>query len=301
MSLDAFVSQGWADHAGDALGVMARFPAGIALVTEVRHLAPFAALVTHVSAEHLGRYVEGIALLTGLQKVPLYDARTPEGKAVLRSMAVLHLCAGNLAESARCETAAGSGGAFPAASDRIRVLAVASSALAGQHRIEEASAMFSEALALAAYGPSSADPAARAMAVTGNNLASELEQRKPLAPRERALMLEAARAGRRFWQIAGTWHEVERAEYRLAQSHLAAGDAESAVAHAAHCLAIVEANGNEPGEAFFAREVSCLARRAAGDAAGATSEREAAAAVLPSIEDAEFRAMCEDALHSLSR
>ena len=278
---------------------MARFPAGVALVTEPRHLAPLAGLVTHVSAEHLGRYADGLALLTAMESRPVFDAKTPEGKSVLRSKAVLHLCAGNRAESARCEAEGGSEGRFPAASDRIRVLAIAASAIAGQKRIAEASAMFEEALALAKYGPAKDDPAARAMAVTGNNLAVEFENRKSLSDAEKALMLEAAKAGRKFWEIAGGWMEVERAEYRLALSHLKAGDSKGALRHAALMLGVIEKNGSDPGEAFFAREALCLSKHAAGDAPGAASERAAAAALLPAITDPDTCAMCDESLKTM--
>ena len=296
MALDEFVSKGWADHADDAEGVMARFPAGLALVKEPRHLAALAGLVTHVSAEHLGRYVDGLALLTAMEKLPAFDAKTAEGKAVLRSKAVLHLCAGDVGESARSEAAAGTGSEFPAASNRIRVLAVAASALAGQQRVADATRLFSEALALARYGPTKDDPAARSLASTGNNLAITFETRPSLTDAEKGLMLEAARAGRRYWEIAGTWKEVEGAEYRLAMSHLKAGDAKGALEHAAKCLAVIEANGSDAGEAFFAREALSKARRAAGDASGAARERAAAAALLPSVTDPETKATCEDAL-----
>ncbi len=61
-------------------------------------------------------------------------------------------------------------------------------------------------------------------------------------------MIAAAQAGRRFWALAGTWLETERAEYRLAMTWLQAGDATQARHHAQQCLAIVQANGGRgPG------------------------------------------------------
>ncbi len=300
MTLDEFVSQGWQDHAADAAAVMSRFPQGLDLVTEPKHLPALAGLVVHVAGEHLGRFDEGIRLLGRLERLPLFDPSTPEGKAVARSLAVLHTCAGNATDAARWTAAARTGGGTPEDSDRVRILAVAASALAGQKRLREAAEAFDEALALAKYGPGASDPAAKALAITGNGLACTLEESPARTPDETALMLRAAEASLRFWAVAGGWTEVERAEYRLAMSSLKAGDARSALGHAEACLRIVEENGSDPFESFFAREVLSLARLASADRAGARRDRDAAAARLPSIDDSEGnRSYCAGELAKL--
>src|SRR5581483_5972026 len=141
-------------------------------------------------------------------------------------------CKGDTLAQELCEEAARTGGDVPVASDKARVLAVAAAALAGQKRTKEAIRDWKLALELAQYGPKKTDPAARALAVTGNNLASALEEQADRTADERALMLEAAKAARRFWEIAGGWQEVERAEYRLCMSHLKAGEPSIALEHA---------------------------------------------------------------------
>ena len=85
MTLEEFVSKGWSDHGDDAQDVFARFPDGIALVSEAKHLPMLAGLITHVSGEHLGRWDDGVALLDRLVEHRSFDAATPQGKAVLRS------------------------------------------------------------------------------------------------------------------------------------------------------------------------------------------------------------------------
>ena len=77
-----------------------------------------------------------------------------------------------------------------------------------------------------------------------------------------------SRTARRFWALAGTWLETERAEYRLAMTWLQAGDPALARHHAQQCLAIVQANGSVPLERFFASEALALAEAADGNAAG---------------------------------
>jgi tetratricopeptide (TPR) repeat protein len=299
MTLEEFVGKGWQDHATDAEGVFARLPEGLALVRDKAHLPALGGLVVHVAGEHLGRWDEGLALLERLTALPEWDPATPEAKAVRRGESVLHLCAGREAEAARLEEAGRSGGGLPAASDRIRVLATAASALGARKRTDDARRLFEDALALASYGPGKADPAARALAMTGNNLAVELENRPVRTPAERDLMLRAAHAGRTWWEVAGGWTEVERAEYRLAMSHLKAGDGAAALRHATRCREVVRENGDPPDEGFFAHEAMALAYAAVGDAEAARRERDAAAARLPAIADEGFRSYCAGELARL--
>lgn len=299
MTLEEFCSKGWQEHATDAAGVMARLPQGVALVTGAKHIPMLAGLVVHVAGEHLGRWNEGLALLGSLERLPFFDPATPDGKSLRRSQAVLHRCAENRTEEERCFAEGRTGGGVPEASDRIRVLAISSAAFVGQKRMAEARADFEEAVALAAYGPSKTDPAARALAVTANNIAVELENRSSLAPDERSLMLHAAQVSRHFWAIAGGWLEAERAEYRLAMSHIKAGEAATALRHAHHCQRIVTENGNDAGESFFAHEAIARAQLCAGDAAAARIEREVMAGLLPTVADAGFRSFCVEELAKL--
>ncbi len=300
MTLDEFVAQGWQDHTTDAEGVYGRFGDAPSLVTEAAHLPALAGLIVHVSAEHLGRFADGIAHLERLETLPVFDAASPPGKALLRSKAVLHHCAGNKDRAERCLAAGLSGGDVPEASDRIRMLAVASSALVGQKQMDRARADFEEAIALASYGPTKEDPASRALAVTSHNIATEFENRAELTDDERAMMLRCAFVSRDFWKIAGGWMEAERSEYRLTMSHLKAGDAKSALGHAKECLAIVESNGSDPFEAFFAREAIARANLAGRNAGAARREHEAMTALLPSIADESARKFAADELAKLA-
>jgi hypothetical protein len=299
MTCEEFVTQGWKDHATDAEGVFARLPEGIALIAEPAHLAAFSGLCVHVSGEHLGRWGEGVALLDRLTGLPVFDPASSEGKAVVRSMAILHRCAGNREAEARCFAASRLGGEVPEESDKIRLLAVAAAALLGQKRLSDARRDFEEAVALAAYGPNAKDPAARALAVTGNNLACEFERMSVLSDDERAMMLRAAQVGREFWGIAGGWMEAERAEYRLAMSHIKAGDPSTALLHAGRCLTIVEENGADAGEAFFAHEAIARARLAGGDVPSARAGRDRMASLFPTVADESFRGFCEGELARL--
>ena len=114
--------------------------------------------------------------------------------------------------------------------------------------------LFRQSLEFASYGPGKGDPAARTLAITGNNLAADLEEKSDRSDGETKLMLKAAEIGRRYWEVSGTWVEVERAEYRLAISHLKAGDPKQALVHADNCLQICRDRQSSLFEQFFAHE-----------------------------------------------
>lgn len=301
MDLDAFVGQGWNDHAKDPDGVWRRLPEGLALVQKAGDVPSLAGLAVHVSGEHLGRWDEGLAFLARLEALPVVAKGSPESKSLGRSKAILHRCKGDFAAADRLVLESRTGGDVPEASDRIRVLAVAAAALAGQRRTADALRDWKAALALAAYGPTKADPASRALAVTGNNLACDLEEKKGRTSEETALMLEAAATGRRYWEIAGTWREVSMAEYRLAMSLIQAGESRSAVEHARLCVSIVDANESDPDQRYFSRDVLARALHAAGDRTAARAERDLAAAALPQMKDAGTREYCEGELAKLDQ
>lgn len=299
MDIQSFVSQAWQDHGNDAEGVWGRIADGIPLVSDGRGAFLLANVATHVAGEHLGRWDDGIALLDRIAALPTSDAATPEVKGIRRLQAALHHCAGRTADAARLVAEAHPGGGQHPDVPRIRMLAVAASALANHGRTADASAAFREAVGLASYGPTATDPAARDLAVTGNNLSCALELKPGRSDAERELMLDAARAGRRFWGLAGGWMEAERAEYRLALAHVAAGLPADGLRHAEECLRIIRENGSVPGEVFFAHEALARTRHASGDREGARRERDAAATVLPTIADEGFRSFCGTELRNL--
>ena len=293
MSFDEFVSKGWADHADDAAGVMERLPQGLELAAKEAHVGALSGLIVHVAGEHLGRFGDGDALLAQLLDRQLCGAGTPAERAAWRGRAILARCAGDADAEGR-HAARALAGLSPeqAASGRIRILATAASALLGQRRTADAARDFRQALELAAYGPSKEDPAATALAMMGNNLACELEVRQHREPEESTLMLEAAAAGREYWEIAGDWMNVERAEYRLSAAHLAAGNGAKALEHAHACVRICRDNEAPPFELFFAHERLALACHAQGDTAAATAARNEARGYAEAIDDPGDKEYC---------
>jgi hypothetical protein len=245
MNFSEFIQSAWQQHASDTETVAQllrdRQP------ENAKDVAAYAQIVVHVFAEHLGKYAEGTDLLGGLLALCASDEASMQ--ALARSIATLEVCAGKPV------------GSFPA-TDAARIHAMAASALCGAGESNRAKQHLEKALTLAEK--LSKDPAFRAIAVSGNNIAAGLEEKKSRTAEEVELMLFAASVGRKYWELAGTWLETERAEYRWAKSCLAAGKNQDAMEHARACLSICENNHAEAMELFCAHEVIALCEKAQG-------------------------------------
>ena len=272
MDFDSFIDQAWTDHATDASAVATRLQAeGLPLLTAAGQIPRFAHLAAHVHGDHLGRWQDGVQFQRQLDALPFCPAEGDTPAALRRYIASLSLAAGTHDER-------------PAlvGSDRIRVTAMTAEALAD---VETA-------------GLPDDGPHARALAITGNNLAATLEELPERSAAQRALMILAAQTARRFWAIAGTWLETERAEHRLAMTWLQAGDLAQARRHAQQCLAIVAANDGAALERFFGWEALGRIERAVGDPAAQAQALAQAEVAFAALDDGD-RAWCQASLDAL--
>jgi hypothetical protein len=188
-------------------------------------------------------------------------------------------------------------------------------AFAYSGRQAQARALLEEAEPAAAA--STDNSARKAFAASANNVAQHLrvtmmatarvaDSDAPAVPTatvhgERvATMLTAAAVARRAWIRAGTWLQVERAEYQLALCHAVAGDGKAARVHALACLAICKANGADAVEHFYAEEALARAERAAGDGAAAAAAQGRMADRLAEITDEEAIPWCAADLAALT-
>lgn len=288
MDFDTFLDQAWTEHATDAPAVATRLAQqGITLVSEEAQLLPMAHLAHHVFGEHLGRWADGLQVQSQLAALGLGSSDGLAAQAVRRFMASLKLAGGLADERAGLSH-----------SENIRITALAAANL-GAHDAARSQRLLNEAMARsdAAHLPDQ-DPAHRALAIAGNGIAGTLEDKTQRSAAERELMILAAQTGRRYWALAGTWLETERAEYRLAMSWLKAGDAAQARQHAQQCLDIVAAHQGAALEQFFGWEAMGLSERAAGNTPGhahALQEAKAAFAALPESD----RGWCQASLDKL--
>ncbi|WP_280153405.1 hypothetical protein [Piscinibacter sp. XHJ-5] len=275
-TMAAFIEQAWTDHATDEAGVATRVEAQTAQLAHApEQIASFLALAQHVLISHRG---DAAAMERCLQRVA--DMRCDE--AALGAIA-----AARLAAALMRDTATPAGGVPVAVAIRAHGNAACGHASRGD--AAAARALLQSATALAREDDA---PALKALAACHHNLAAQLQEAGS-SPATDELMMHAARESRRVWLQAGTWVNVERADYMLSRCAATLGDLEQALAHARSCLAICEANGADAFERFFAHEA--LAR--AGD--DRSAHLQALRALLAGIDDEGDRAYAQSVLDAL--
>lgn len=257
MDFNTYLDKAWNDHATQATTVVNTFPEGLKLVQTSSDLEQLGRLATHVYGEHLGRWNDGLSFINTLSKHLQFSESSSVGKSFSIFKGALSL---STQPSFDLESYS--------ASDKIRILAMSASSLSEQGQPDRATDYFLKALELGQSGISKEDPANKSLAITANNLACRLEEKSSLSNIETDLMILAARVARKFWEVAGSWKEVERAEYRLSQSYLRAGKSEESFIHAQNCVEICSGNSAPALEFFFGYEALALAEKAKGNALG---------------------------------
>lgn len=288
MDFDAFLDQAWADHAAQPAAVAERLATqGLALLQQESQVGALASLALHVQGQHLGHWQAGAQFQQQLAALPLLAGGSSTAQTLQRFATVLAWAGGGPDPR----------GTLPS-SGAARITAMAAMALT-EHDSTRARSLLDEATAaVQAAALSDTDPAVRALAVAGNNMAGTLEDLPTRSAAQRALMILAAQTGRHFWAKAGGWLETERAEYRLARTWLKAGDAQLALQHARLCLDIVQAHGDVPLEHFFGLEALALAQHAAGDTAGLAVTVAAAARAFAALDESD-QGWCRAALNTV--
>ncbi len=283
MTFHEYLKNAWSIHPLESEKLFGEFKRHLNLIQTSEDVNAFAHLITHVSGEHLGKWKEGLHLLQILKANPLLN----DYLIIDRYIATLslsldsHYSIKNFSDS-----------------DQARILAMAASALAFNNQAKRAADYIELACQIAKSKLDKSDPANKSLAIAGNNLASSLEEKESLTHEETKLMVQAAYVGRIFWELAGTWKEVERAEYRVARSFLKADILDKAFLHAEKCLEIVAANNNEPLEVFFGFEVMALVERARRNNLGFEESIEKMKKALLELTP-EDQSWCKDVLEKL--
>lgn len=287
MNFENYLNQAWADHAKDSVKVAGQFETGIQLIETNNQIADMAWLVTHVMGEHLARWNDGIAILENLKSNPSFISGTDTDKAIQRSVAVLKLASHQLNDLSSFGL-----------SDQIRILAMAASALSGSD-VSRASELLKEALKLSETGVEKKDPANRSLAVTGNNLASALEEKKSRTAGEVELMILAAQTSRKYWELAGGPKEVSLAEYRLTMSYTQAQMFDESFKHAQNCIEICEENKLSALDLFFGYEALAVAEKNRGNGLGSSKAIEKMKVYFEQLS-ADDQKWCEATLKKLA-
>lgn len=258
MDFNTYLNKAWNDHAADAASVANTFHEGLKLVQTASDLEQLGRLATHVYGEHLGKWNDGLSFINILSRHSQFSANSLIEKSFSIFKGSLSLSAAQPSFDLKSYSV----------SDQIRILAMSASSLSEQGQSDKAKDYFLKALELGQSGISKEDPANRSLAITGNNLACSLEEKNTRNDKETDLMILAAKTARKFWEIAGTWKEVERAEYRLSQSYLKAAKIEESFIHAQNCVEICSENSAPALEFFFSYEALALAEKAKGNNLG---------------------------------
>jgi hypothetical protein len=248
-AFDQFLERAWAGHADDPQGWAQRLRTETPEPASVPQLVALVRFTTHLLAEHLGRFDDARWRLTALTRHPQAD---PTVQAAIRiAAASLSLAEHGSAAIAVFRT-----------DDQVRALAQGAAIAVGQRQLPRALSLLARARAALDTLPNADGSVARPLAVACNNMAWELHDQGTRRSAEgTAAMLEIAAASRLHWARAGTWLEVERADYCLALTHLSAGEVDTAAAHARACLEACESHDAPLFEHLFAHEA--LARVAA--------------------------------------
>ena len=280
-SFDAFVARCWAEHAAQPDAVAARLRTDTPAPSHPDHLCALVRLVVHVLGEHLGRFDDARWRLGALSGHPLADASVQSALRV--GQATLDLADNDPRAPSTLSVA-----------EQVRSEAAAAALCVGRGQSRRAQRLLASARERLAALPQAVPADHRPLAVACNNMAWELHARgRERNAEDTAAMLDIAAASRLHWGAAGTWLEVERADYCLALTHLDAGHADTALHHAARCLAACLTHEAPAYEHFFGHEALARVQAARGDRVAARHHAEAARAAyarLPAHEQAEGRA-----------
>jgi len=284
---DAFLSRAWADHADHPDAVADRLRTDTPEPVLPAQVAALARLVVHLLGEHLGRFDDAHWRLSSLRGHPL--ASEP--------VAVSELRVSHAALSFACRRPGTDAALSPP--ERVRALGSAAAICLGRGEAAHSLKLIAAARAELGRMPGASAADHRPLAVACNNMTWELHDRGDArTPGDTDAMLEIAAACRDHWRHAGTWLEVERADYGLAMTHLSARRADDALRHAAQCLAACIAHEAAPYELFYGHEAMARVQHARGDTVACAHHRRAAQAAFDQL-DAHTQGGCRGSLDRL--
>lgn len=277
------------DHDADLVGAAARLRAIAPSALGVDDLASYSWLVNHVIGEKGGDWPGARALLDALPALP------GPPPVLLRNRAVAYAMSGAALQAWQAESelaqALACGPALAAAAVRLGTL---------QHLAGTADPLLVvasllpcvQALETAPAGGPVLPMAARAI---NNTVSAWLERAQSPASPARVdplvgtAMGRAARCCKAIWLHAGTWMQVERADYLVALVANAVGDWAAAAQAARDGITTIEANGSEEVDRAFLLVELARARYGLGEPAAAVKARDAAFALAERFDEPGLR------------
>ncbi|OQW49132.1 MAG: hypothetical protein A4S09_03455 [Proteobacteria bacterium SG_bin7] len=189
MAFSDYIQEAWKNHSTQCEKVAADFPRAATLAITHDEINQFVELVIHVMGEHLGKWKEGISFLTNLKKITSFSKNSDVGVAIKCAIAAFQI-SDEQTPDLRSFTR----------SEQIRILALAATNLCDRD-FKKSKRLLSQAVALAETNVEKRDPANRAIAVTSNNFACGLEEKKSRTPEETEWMIACAEIARKYWEL----------------------------------------------------------------------------------------------------
>ena len=247
MDIKELINNGWGRHDKESEALATDLEGHYALAETAGQVGAFVQLANHTIGEHLGDWPRACALA---EKVMANREDSHELAGPYGALAVAQYMAGKVADALASEAHAVRLTDMEKASVVVRVRAMVTSALVGSKRLGDAVKVYDAALALARAQDEKLE-CDQALAITSNNIATDLSEKAERTEAEDALMLKAAEAAREFWLKCGTWENEERAEYLLAMVHNKLNQPDKALEHAARAIEIIQAHGEEEVDEAF--------------------------------------------------
>lgn len=247
MDFDQLIQDGWQRHEKDTAAVAELIEQHAALADDAGKATQLITLSNHAVGGHGGDWSRAAGIAA---RVVASLPETPELAAPLGNLAVAEFMAGNHAGALASECRSARLSEAEPVSAMVRTRILIASALIDAKRLGEGSMVYEAAVALARSRDQKL-ACDRAIAVTSNNLASELLNKRERRQAESDLMLEAAENAHEFWLKCGTWENEERAEYLLALVFNELNEPEKALEHAAKGLEVISRNGEEVVDEAF--------------------------------------------------
>lgn len=250
---DDYIDKCWNDHADNAIDVFNTFESEeiIKMIETCDQIEGYVKLIAHVSGEHLQKWNDGIKLLNNIkikkEEIISMNSSSDINRLIRNHIYILQLSSGDLSIESVLNS-------LPelTISEQVSIIASASSALLLIDLIKSKS-LYKTSLLLVDQieDMSKNDPAFRSLAVVSNNLAYTLEELKELLSCDaEELMILAAQCGLKFWTIAGTSLNVQRAHNRLALCYIRVNDLDKAFLHSNIALKLCQENAFSPMDFF---------------------------------------------------
>jgi hypothetical protein len=282
-AFESFLAKAWLDHATHPKEVSARLVKAAAEVHDAESVQNAVRLITHLYGVHFGEWAEGIAVLQNLKNHRAWREGSALDAKLNRSIKSLELAWDATTDLSGLSLA-----------DQIHAYALTAESVLERGDFSAASVYLREAATRAEKMVGEDESGAlRALAIAGNNFAVSLEEIPMLTSAQRDAMLYAAHVGRTYWAKAGTWVELERAEYRLSKCCLKAGKHAAARAHAQACLRLCEDHSAPALEFFFGIEALLRAMLASANDGEYINRLRQKAQTLFDALDQDDRQWCE--------